>query len=107
MLIAWSKSKSPLVFSVGGSLREEIVSVDEPRSWGYTLLGLIGPLSALLAVIDGKFLFAPAGNVTVVTWRYALHPRSRASAPALPAFAWFWRGFARQTLEELSNLLID
>ena len=26
--------------------------------------------------------------------------------PALPAFSWFWRGYARQVLEEFSQLLV-
>jgi hypothetical protein len=35
-----------------------------------------------------------------------MYPRIRVAAPALPAFGWFWRGYARQGLEELSNLLV-
>ena len=40
-----------------------------------------------------------------ITWRYTMYPRARLATPALPVFGWFWRGYARQMLEELSNLL--
>jgi hypothetical protein len=65
-----------------------------------------GPLAALLTKIDGKFLFTPLGTGTRITWQYNMYPRNRLATPALPAFGWLWRGYARQMLEELSNLLV-
>jgi len=94
-----------LVFRGGGSLRETLLHVDRPRSWSYTPSDT-GPLAALLSRIEGEFLFAPAGTGTRITWRYIVHARSGPAAPALPIFAWSWRGYARQTLEELSGLLV-
>lgn len=91
----------------GGSIRETVVSVDEPHSWTYAITDLTGPLAALLEKIDGQFLFTPAGTGTRVTWRYNMIPRSRLAAAALPTFGWFWRGYARQALEELSSGLVD
>lgn len=55
--------------------------------------------------IDGEFLFSHSGTGTRITWRYTMYPRARLATPALPVFGWFWRGYARQMLEELSNLL--
>ncbi len=91
----------------GGSITETVVSVDEPREWNYVITDFVGPLGALLTRIDGQFHFAPAGTGTRVTWRYVMHPRSRLATPALPAFSWFWRGYARQVLEEFSKVLVD
>jgi hypothetical protein len=90
----------------GGSIRETVVAVDEPRSWSYAITDLTGPLALLLTKIDGQFLFSPAGTGTRVTWRYNMFPRSPLATPALPAFGRLWRGYARQVLEELSNWLL-
>jgi hypothetical protein len=54
----------------GGSIRETVVSVDEPNSWTCAITDLRGPLALLLEKIDGQFLFAPAGTGTRITWRY-------------------------------------
>ena len=62
-----------------------------------------GPLAALLVKVDGEFLFTPAGTDARIMWRYNMFPRSGLAASALRAFGWFWRGYARQMLEELSK----
>jgi hypothetical protein len=90
----------------GGSMREELTHIDAPRSFGYTLSDIGGPLSPLVSRIDGVWLFAPAGTGTAVTWRWTLYPRSRLASPALPVFGRLWRGYARQALEELSDVLV-
>lgn len=90
----------------GGSMREELTSYDPPRSFGYTLSQVKGPLAPLVDHVDGLWLFAPIGTGTQVTWRWAIHPRSAPAAPALPVFGRLWKGYARQSLEELSNLLV-
>lgn len=89
-----------------GSIRETVFSVDEPHAWVYRISDFTGPLAALLTTIEAAFLFAPAGTGTRITWKYNMIPRSRLAASALPAFGWFWRGYARQMLEELSNWLV-
>jgi hypothetical protein len=90
----------------GGSMREELTSYDPPRSFGYTLSQIKGPLAPLVDHVDGQWLFAPVGTGTEVTWRWTIHPRSALAAPALPVFGRLWKGYARQSLEELSNLLV-
>jgi len=89
-----------------GSIRETVVSVDQPHAWVYRITDFKGPLAALLDRIEAEFRFRPAGTGTRITWRYNMFPRSRVAASALPAFAWFWRGYARQMLEELSSWLV-
>jgi Polyketide cyclase / dehydrase and lipid transport len=90
----------------GGTTREELISLDPPRSFGCTLCDITGPLSSLVSRVEGAWAFEPAGTGTKVTWRWTIHSRSDLTARALPVFGRLWRGYARQALEELSNLLV-
>jgi hypothetical protein len=90
----------------GGSMREELTRVDPPRSFGYTLTDVKGPMAPLVDHVEGEWVFTPAGTGTMVTWRWTLHPRSALVAPAMPVFGRIWRGYARQALEELSTNLV-
>ncbi|TPG35880.1 SRPBCC family protein [Mycolicibacterium hodleri] len=90
----------------GGSMREVLTSYDVPRSFGYTLSDVKGPLAPLVEHIEGLWAFEPVGTGTKVTWRWTIHPRSALVAPALPVFGKLWLGYARQSLEELSNQLV-
>lgn len=83
-----------------------LTSVDPPRSFGYTLTDIKGPLAPLVALVEGKWSFAPADTGTTVTWQWTIHPRSALAAPVLPVFARMWRGYARRVLEKLSALLV-
>lgn len=89
----------------GGSMREELTHFDPPHSFGYTLSAVKGPLAALVGGVDGEWIFEPRGTETNVTWRWTIRPRSALSAPALPLFGWWWRRYAKQSLEELSRQL--
>lgn len=90
----------------GGSMREELTHFDAPTSFGYTLSDVKGPLAPLVARVDGLWAFAPTGTGTKVTWRWTVHPRSPLSAVALPVFGKLWLGYARQSLEALSDQLV-
>jgi hypothetical protein len=90
----------------GGSMREELTSVDAPRSFGYTLTDVKGPLAPLVSRVEGEWIFTPAGTGTEVTWRWTIHPRSALAARAMPVFGKVWRGYARQALEVLSEQLV-
>lgn len=97
-----------LVLAGGGSARELLTSVKRPRSFGYTLSEIKGPLALLVSSVDGEWAFtAPAGASagTTVTWRWSIHPRSPLTAPLLPVFARLWKGNARRVLERLAGLL--
>jgi hypothetical protein len=89
----------------GGSMREELTHLDAPHAFGYILSQIKGPLAPLVSRVDGEWLFTPAGGGTTVTWRWTIHSRSGPAALALPVFGWLWRGYARQSLEELQRLL--
>ena len=102
---AVGKSRT-VVLSGGGSMREELTSYDEPSSFGYTLSEVKGPMAPLVDHVDGLWSFEPVGTGTKVTWRWTIHPRSAFTAPMLPVFGRLWLGYARQSLEELSNQLV-
>lgn len=90
----------------GGSMREELTHFDAPNSFGYTLSEVKGPLSPLVDHVEGVWTFEAIGNGTTVTWRWTIHPRSALAAPLLPVFGWLWKGYARQSLAELSRQLV-
>lgn len=90
----------------GGSMREELTSVDPPRSFGYTLSNIKGPLAPLVGSVEGTWSFAPAGTGTTVTWQWILHPKSGVTAPVLPLVGRIWKGYARRSLETLSQVLV-
>ena len=56
--------------------------------------------------VEGQWLFTPAGTGTMVTWRWEVYPKSGLAGAAMPAFARLWRGFARVSLETLSDELL-
>lgn len=95
-----------VILTGGGSMHEQLTSVDPPRSFGYTLTDIKGPLAPLVGLVEGEWIFSPAGTGTNVTWRWTIHPRSSLVAPVLPVFAKAWKGYARQALEELSAQLV-
>ncbi len=90
----------------GGSMREELTSVDPPRSFGYALSNIKGPLAPLVGSVEGKWSFTPTGTGTTVTWQWILHPKLGVTAPALPVLGRIWKGYARRSLETLSQLLV-
>jgi hypothetical protein len=90
----------------GGSMREELTRFNPPHSFGYTLSNIKGPLSPLVGKVDGEWTFEPLGSGTNVVWRWTIYPRNGLTAPLLPVFGMLWKGYARQSLEELSKQLV-
>jgi hypothetical protein len=95
-----------VVLTGGGSMREELTSYEAPTSFGYTLTDVKGPLAPIVDHVEGLWAFETVGTGTKVTWRWSIHPRSALAAPVLPVFGKLWLGYARQSLEELSNRLV-
>ncbi|OMC12039.1 hypothetical protein A5735_14405 [Mycolicibacter heraklionensis] len=94
-----------VVLTGGGSMREELTEVDPPRQFAYRLTDITGPLAPLVAHVEGRWRFVPAGAGTTVTWSWAIHPRFKVAAPVLPVFGRLWKGYARRALERLAELL--
>lgn len=90
----------------GGTMQETLTSVDAPNSFGYNISGITGPMAPLIDHVEGAWIFTPHGTGTRVTWRWTLYRKSALTAPALPVFARIWRGYARQSLESLSDYLL-
>jgi hypothetical protein len=90
----------------GGTMCETLTAVDIPNSFSYTLTGINGPLAGLISRVEGAWVFTPQGTGTRVTWRWTLHRKSALAAPALVVFARVWHGYARQSLESLSDYLL-
>jgi hypothetical protein len=95
-----------LMLPGGGSMREELTSVDPPRSFGYVLTDISGPMALLVGRADGEWTFTPSGSATTVTWRWNIHSRRALTAPLLPVLGRLWKGYARQALEQLSAQLV-
>lgn len=91
----------------GGTVLETLTSVDRPRSFGYRLTDITGPLKSIVSGVDGQWRFDPAGDGVRVTWTWSVQPRGSLGRGAMPLFGRMWHGYARQALEELERLLVD
>lgn len=89
----------------GGTMRETLTLVDEPREFGYTVTEITGPMALLVGHVDGNWAFTATGAGTRVTWRWALHPKSGLAVPAVWVLGRLWNGYARQALESLADFL--
>ncbi|MGA7050336.1 MAG: SRPBCC family protein [Mycobacterium sp.] len=89
----------------GGSTCEELICVDPPRSFGYLLTKVRGPMALLVDHVAGEWTFTPSEGGTEVTWRWTIHRKSMLTAWALPLFARIWKGYARLVLRDLSDAL--
>ena len=90
----------------GGSIRETLTAVDRPDRFTYRLSDISGPMKPLVTGVEGRWLFAPAGDGARVTWAWTVQPRGPLGRAAMPVFARMWRGYARQALEELEHILV-
>jgi len=87
-------------------MREQLTDIDAPHSFSYRLSDITGPLRPLVESVDGRWSFVPEGTGTLITWRWTLHPRG-VGARVVPLLARMWRSYARQALEELSDVLLE
>jgi hypothetical protein len=90
----------------GGSMREQLTSVERPSAFSYRLTDVTGPMKALADHIDGTWSFTPAGTGARITWHWTLYPKSAVVAAALPLFVRMWNGYARLALAHIEELLV-
>ncbi|OBF10996.1 hypothetical protein A5730_06285 [Mycobacterium sp. ACS4054] len=103
---AWDAAgQSRTIVLVGGSAREDLTSVDPPRSFGYRLTAIRGPMALLVGSVTGEWAFRPAGDGTEITWRWTIYPKSALTALGLPLFGMLWKGYARRALRDLAGAL--
>jgi hypothetical protein len=94
-----------LMLQGGGSVREELTSVEAPNSFGYHLSEVEGPMSLLFTGVDGLWSFTQTGTETTVHWQWTVYPRSAVPGFVISAFAHYWHEFARTALAELATRL--
>jgi Polyketide cyclase / dehydrase and lipid transport len=97
--------RSRTLILVGGSLREDLTRVEPPRSFGYRLSEIKGPMALLVGSVTGVWTFTTVGGGTEITWRWTIFPRSPLAAPGLPLFAMVWKRYARRALRDLAEIL--
>ena len=92
--------------SDGGSMREQLLTVDAPTSFSYELTEVKGPMKLIAKTIDGSWTFAAVGSGTRITWAWTIHPASAASRLLFPVLGRLWRGYARRALDRLEALML-
>jgi hypothetical protein len=104
---AWDASGQTRVVCLAGgaSMREELTSVEPPRSFGYQLTGIRGPMAVLVDHVVGEWIFTPVAGGTEITWRWDIYARSPLTSWAVPVFGRIWKGYARKALRDLSAML--
>ncbi len=103
---AWDAAgQSRRLILAGGSVHEQLTSVDPPRSFGYRLTDIEGPMALLIDSVTGAWSFTPADGGTEITWRWTIYPKSALAAPGLPLFGMVWQRYARRALRDLSQVL--
>ena len=91
----------------GGSMREELLSVVPEQEFVYRITDVTGPMKALVASLDGRWSFTPAGTGVRVGWAWTVHPANAVGRLAMPLFGRLWRGYARQAMEEIEAMLVQ
>lgn len=94
-----------IVLADGGTMREELTRVEPHREFAYRITDVTGPMKPLVASVEGRWAFAPAGTGARVTWSWTVHPAPYAGL-AMPLFGKLWRGYAGVALERLEPLLL-
>ena len=93
-----------IVLADPGTMQERLDLVERPDRFGYHLDGVTGPMKLLVAQVEGLWTFATEGAGTRITWGWEVHPTT-VGRIAMPLFARLWRGYARQSLAHLEQLL--
>jgi hypothetical protein len=95
-----------IVLTDGGTMREELTEVVRPHHFAYRISHITGALKPLVSHVEGRWAFGPAGTGALVTWSWTLHPTTPYAARVLPLVGRLWRGYARQALEQTSDVLV-
>ncbi|NNG41210.1 SRPBCC family protein [Flexivirga sp. ID2601S] len=93
-----------IVLADGGTMREELVSVESPTAFSYHIGDITGALRPLAGGVDGRWSFTPRGAETQVTWAWRVYPRMALSSIALPVFGRMWQGYADKALAQVRAL---
>jgi hypothetical protein len=92
-----------IVTADGGSMREEMLSIDRPNRFSNRLTVLAGPFKPVVTTLEESWIFREVAGATEATWEWNLYPRFAAAGLLLPVIGRVWRGYARGVLEQLSE----
>lgn len=95
-----------IVLADGGTMREELTTVERPGRFTYRITGITGPMKPLVSSVDGAWAFERAGTGVRVTWTWTVQPAGRLGRLAMPAFRRMWQGYARQGLDNIEALVL-
>lgn len=102
---AWETPGQTRVFqtSDGGTMREEMITIDRPNGFANRLTVLSGPFRPLVSTIEESWAFRPVGEGTEATWEWNLYPRSAVGKLLVPVVGRLWLGYARGVLAQLAQ----
>jgi Polyketide cyclase / dehydrase and lipid transport len=91
--------------SDGGTVLETLTSLDAPRSFGYRLSEIGGPMKLLVSGVSGRWSFAAEDDGTRVTWSWDVDAKSVLAKPVLPVLGLFWNGYAAKALARAEQMV--
>ncbi|WP_375431872.1 SRPBCC family protein [uncultured Friedmanniella sp.] len=102
---AWETIGQTRVFVTadGGTMREEMLTLDPPREFSNRLTVLSGPFKPVVRAIEESWSFRAVGATTEATWEWNLHARSAPARLLVPLVGRLWRGYAGGVLAQLSE----
>jgi hypothetical protein len=98
---AWDRvgARRVVELSDGSEAREEIITYDAPRHFGYRVGSFTGPFRLLVERADGAWWFAPDGSGgTHIRWTYTFESRRGMGPLVRYVLAPLWRAYARRAL---------
>lgn len=93
-----------IVLADGATLHEELTSVVDGESVGYTITDITGLMKTLVTRAEGRWVFIPDGTSTRVTWSWDVQPNGVVGTMAMPVFGFMWRGMAKKALARIDAL---
>lgn len=91
------------VLADGGSMHEEMLSIQRPTHFTNRLTDITGPFKPLVAKVVETWSFREVGTGTEATWEWNLYPTNAVTAVLMPVVGRLWRGYARGVLAQLSD----
>lgn len=87
----------------GGRVLETLVVAERGTDYRYRISDIRGPMRPLVAGIDGRFAFEPAGAGSRVTWSWDMHPTNTVTRLMLPVMGLLWHRWARTMFDRLTE----
>ena len=94
-----------IVLTDGGSMVEELMTVERPRRFSYKIREIKGLMKPIVAHAEGVWTFERIGDGTRITWQWTVHPSNAVMALVTPLLARMWQGYACRGMQELSTEL--